>query len=338
MATTIAFFDTTATEKVAFQRYFTGSKFKLHFFSETINEVPPYKYKDVDIISVFTPSNVDNAILAHLPNLQYITVRATGTNNVDLVACKKRKVAVSNVPAYGQVTVAEYTIMLMLMMVRKMPAVLDAVDEGQIIYRKLTGHTLHGKTIGIIGTGKIGISVAIICKALGMHVVAHDTMPNLPLQKKVGFSYLHLDDLLQGADIVSLHAPLTASTNYLINKKTLGLMSQHAILINTARGELVNTLDLIEALKNKVIAGAALDVVEGERGIDVDTESELLLLNKRSAFELAEADILSKMKNVIISPHNAFNSFEALHIIRKTSAQNIHGFLNDKLQNLVKPA
>ncbi len=338
MATTIAFFDTTTSERISFERYFTGPKYKLHIFDKPIAEVPLYEYKDADIVSVFTASNVDAPTIASLPRLKFIAVRATGTNNIDTKACQKHRVAVSNVPAYGQVTVAEYTIMLMLMMARKMPAVLNAVDEGQIIYRKLTGHTLHGKTIGIIGTGKIGISVAIICKALGMHVVAHDTMPNLPLQKKVGFSYLHLDDLLQGADIVSLHAPLTASTNYLINKKTLGLMSQHAILINTARGELVNTLDLIEALKNKVIAGAALDVVEGERGIDGDTESELLLLNKRSAFALAEADILSKMKNVIISPHNAFNSFEALHIIRKTTAQNIHGFLNDKLQNLVKSA
>lgn len=336
MATTIAFFDTTTSERISFERYFTGPKYKLHIFDKTIAEVPLYEYKDADIVSVFTASNVDGAIIASLPRLKFIAVRATGTNNIDVKACQEHRVAISNVPAYGQTTVAEYAIMLMLMMARKMPAVLDSVQAGQIDYRKLIGFTLEGKTIGIIGTGKIGMAVALIAKAMGMHIVAYDPYPNEAMEDKIGFSYVSLVDLLKGADIVSLHAPLMPATKYIINKKSLGLMKDSAILINTSRGELVKTIDLIEALKNKLIAGAALDVIEGERTLDVDIETELLLGNQKASFEMAELDILTKMNNVIISPHNAFNSHEALHIIRKTTAQNIHGFLAGNPQNLIK--
>ena len=336
MATTIAFFDTTTSERISFERYFTGPKYKLHIFDKTIAEVPLYEYKDADIVSVFTASNVDGAIIASLPRLKFIAVRATGTNNIDVKACQEHRVAISNVPAYGQTTVAEYAIMLMLMMARKMPAVLDSVQAGQIDYRKLIGFTLEGKTIGIIGTGKIGMSVAMIAKTMGMHIVAYDPFPNDAMQDKIGFSYVNLTDLLKGADIVTLHAPLMPATKHIINQKALGLMKDSAILINTARGELVKTIDLIEALKNKLIAGAALDVIEGERTLDVDIETELLLGDQKASFEIAGLDILTKMNNVIISPHNAFNSHEALHIIRKTTAQNIHGFLAGNPQNLIK--
>jgi len=336
MATTIAFFDTTTSERISFERYFTGPKYKLHIFDKTIAEVPLYEYKDADIVSVFTASNVDGAIIASLPRLKFIAVRATGTNNIDVKACQEHRVAISNVPAYGQTTVAEYAIMLMLMMARKMPAVLDSVQAGQIDYRKLIGFTLEGKTIGIIGTGKIGMAVALIAKAMGMHIIAYDPYPNEAMEDKIGFSYVSLTDLLKGADIVTLHAPLMPATKHIIDRKALGLMKDSAILINTARGELVKTIDLIEALKNKLIAGAALDVIEGERTLDVDIETELLLGDQKASFEIAELDVLTKMNNVIISPHNAFNSHEALNIIRKTTAQNIHGFLSGNPQNLIK--
>ena len=336
MATTIAFFDTTTSEKTSFERYFTGPKYKLHIFDKTIAEVPLYEYKDADVVSVFTASNVDASTIASLPRLKFIAVRATGTNNIDTKACQKHQVAISNVPAYGQTTVAEYTILLALMMARKMPAVMGSVESGQIDYHRLTGFTLQGKTLGIVGTGKIGMSVALIAKAMGMHIVAYDPYPNEAMEDKIGFSYVSLVDLFKGADIVTLHAPLMPATKYIINKKSLGLMKDSAILINTSRGELVKTIDLIEALKNKLIAGAALDVIEGERTLDVDTETDLLLGDKKTSFEIAELDVLTKMNNVIISPHNAFNSHEALHIIRKTTAQNIHGFLSGNSQNLIK--
>ena len=336
MATTIAFFDTTSKEKSSFEHYFIGSKYKLLFFHEEINKVPAYEYKEAKVISVSSSSNVDEAAIAHMPSLGFVACRSTGVDNVDLRACKQKAVVVSNVPAYGQTTVAEYTILLMLMLARKMPAVLSSVKDGQIDYRKLTGSTLSGKILGVVGTGKIGLRVISIAKAMGMHAIAYDPYPDENAAKQLGFSLVTMPELLRGSDYISLHAPLNPSTKQLINSKSLALMSPHSVLINTARGQLVNTSDLIEALRSKQIAGAGLDVVEGERALDLDIETDLYLGNKKAPYDIAELDILSKMNNVILSPHNAFNSTEALAIIRKTTATNILGFLSGQLQNIIK--
>lgn len=336
MPTTIAFFDVTPKEKVSFEHYFTGSKFKVLFFNEPIGKIAAYDYKSADIISVYTTSHIDSTILSHAPKLKLIACRSTGFDNIDIEACQKRKVAVCNVPGYGQTTVAEYTIMLMLMTVRKMPAVLKAVSEGHIDYNHLTGTTLHGKTLGVIGTGKIGLSVIKIAKSMGMHIVAYDPYPNEQAAKTIGFSYIKLQDLFKGADIITLHAPLTPDTRHIVDAKALKLMSEHSILINTARGELVETQALIEALRTHQIAAAALDVIEGERTIDGEIEHDLFRANREILFEIAEIDILSKMNNVILSPHNAFNSKEALYFIRKTTVENINAFLAGKPQNIVE--
>lgn len=336
MPTTIAFFDVTTKEKESFEHYFSGSSFKLLLFDKAISKVPVYDYKDAEVISIYTTSNIDSGILAHTPKLKLITCRSTGFDNVDLKTCVKHKVTVCNVPAYGQTTVAEYAIMLMLMTVRKIPAVLKSVHEGQVDYKKLTGFTLHGKTLGVVGTGKIGQAVIKTAKAIGMHVIGYDPFPNNEAEKQLGFSYVKLPELLAGADIVTLHAPLTKDNKHLIDKKALEIMKDRAILINTARGELVDTAALIEALMNKQIAAAALDVIEGERTIDFDTEHDLLRADGKVMYEIAEIDMLSKMNNVILSPHNAFNSREALQIIRKTTAENIQAFLGGKPQNVVE--
>lgn len=335
MATTIAFFDVTTKEKESFEHYFNGSRFKLLLFEKTANEVAAYEYKDAEIISIYTTSHIDAKILTHTPKLKLITCRSTGYDNVNLKDASKYKVTVCNVPAYGQTTVAEYAIMLMLMSVRKMPAVLKSVDEGQVDYKRLTGYTLHGKTLGVVGTGKIGQSVIAVAKAMGMHVIGFDPFENAEAAKKLGFSYVKLPDLLAGADLVTLHAPLTKDNKHIINKRAFETMKDHAILINTARGELVDTAALIEALRNKQIAAAALDVIEGERTIDFNTEHDLLRADGKVMYEIAEIDMLSKMNNVILSPHNAFNSREALQIIRKTTAENINLFLDGKPQNVV---
>lgn len=336
MPTTIAFFDTTSKERSSFEHYFTGSKFKLLIFDKPAHEVPIYEYKEAEIVSVFTPSHLDASIISHLPKLKYIAARSTGIDNIDSKACKKQGVAIGNVPGYGQTTVAEYATLLMLMLARKMPAVQEAVKSGHIPYKKLTGFTLHGKTLGVVGTGKIGMSVVAIAKAMGMHVIAHDPYPNNDLAKQFGFSYVQIHDLFRGADIVTLHTPLTPQTKHIINEKSLNLMPDHALIVNTARGELIDTTALIRALQSKKIAGVALDVIEGERTLDVDIESELFLGNTKVAYEIAEVDILSKMSNVILSPHNAFNSNEALQFIRKTTALNIQAFLRGELVNNIK--
>jgi len=336
MATTIAFFETTEKEKLSFERYFHGAKYKLLVFDEKIENVPAYSYKEAEIISVFNSSKIDGSVLSKLPKLKFIAVRATGYDNVSLRECKKRSIAVSNVPGYGKTTVAEYAIMLILMLYHRMPAVNEAVNKGSVNYRKLTGKVLSGDTLGVIGAGRVGAAVARIATALGMHVVAYDPHPNHEAAEKIGFSYVSLNELLKGSDVVSIHATLNPTSKHMINKSTLEMMKDSAVLINTARGPIVNTFDLVEALKNNVIAGAGLDCIEGEGTIDVDIESELVLKSKDKLYELAEVDILSKMNNVILSPHNAFNSIESLATLRKVTAQNIYGFIKKQPQNLIK--
>lgn len=337
MATTIAFFELTEKEKVAFERYFHGPKFKVLLFDQPIGKIEAYKYKEAEVLSVFNTSKIDNSIISHIPKLKFVAVRATGYDNIDIKACQKNKIRVANVPGYGKTTVAEYAIMLILMLCHKMPAVMDSVSNGEVNYKKLTGHLASGRTLGIIGAGRIGTSVARIARALGMHVVAYDPYPNHDAATEIGYSYVSLNDLLKGSDIVTIHATLNPSSQHMINKSTLKMMKKSAFLINTARGPIVNTFDLIDALKNKDIAAAALDCIEGEQTIDLDKETELLLQEKSNLFELAEVDILSKMKNVILSPHNAFNSNESLNILRKTTALNIQGYLDNKPQNIVNP-
>lgn len=337
MVTRIAFFDVTPKERLSFERYFSGKQFELMLFSEPIQKVPLYDYKEASIISVFTTSKVDKEIISHLPKLKFVCCRSTGVDNVEVKYAHKKGVAISNVPGYGQTTVAEYAFMLMLALVRKLPASLNAVKDGQINHQRLTGFTLHGRVLGVVGSGKIGMAVIKLAKAFGMHVIAFDPFPNKAAEKELGFSYLPLPQLLRSADIVSLHAPLTKDNFHLINAKALSLMKEEALLINTARGELVDTPALIDALKNNQLAGAALDVVEGETMYDVDIEMELLRNNPKQAQNLiAELDVLSKLGNVILTPHNAFNSREALSFIRKTTALNIQGFLAGKPQNIVK--
>jgi D-lactate dehydrogenase len=336
MSTTIAFFEVTEKEKVSFERYFHGNKYKLLIFDKPLSEIASYEYKEAQVISVFNSSKIDESIIAHMPKLEFIAVRSTGYDNIDLKACKKHRISVSNVPGYGRTTVAEYAIMLMLMLYHKMPAVMSSVSEGKINYKKLTGQVVAGKTLGIIGAGRVGTAVARIAVALGMHVIAYDPYPHQEASEAIGYSYVDINELLKGADIITLHATLNPSSKHMINTSTLNMMKESAILINTARGPLVNTIELVEALKGKEIAGAALDCIEGEGTIDLDIETDLLLGNKDSIYEIAEVDILSKMNNVILSPHNAFNSAESLAILRKTTAQNIHCFLSSHPQNLVK--
>lgn len=338
MATTIAFFDITTKERESFSHYFTGPKFDLKFFDKPINQVPVYDYKDTEVVSVYVTSQLNSEIVNQSTKLKLITTRATGTDNIDIKSCTKHNVTVCNVPAYGQTTVAEYAIMLMLLSARKFPQVLRAVQERHVNYPRLTGHTLHGKTLGVVGTGKIGLAVIEIAKAIGMHVVAYDPYENAQAARKFGFSYVKLDHLLSSADIVSLHCPMSKENTHIIDESALNKMKDRAILVNTARGELVDTKALLQALKDNKIAGTALDVIEGEQMIDIDMESSLFRANKEVLTEIAEIDMLSKMKNVILSPHNAFNSQEALHIIRHTTAQNIQAFLDGKPQNVVSNA
>ncbi len=295
---------------------------------------------EAEVISVFVSSQVTAEMIEKLPKLRLIACRSTGFNNIDLSAAAAHDVSVVTVPTYGEQTVAEYAFTLLLALVRQLPRAIDSFDE-ETTASQLTGWDLGGSTMGIIGTGHIGRCAIQIAKGFGMRVLAYDPFPNEQAAKELGFAYVDLESLLEQSDAVSLHAPYTPTTHHLINADRLALMKRSAVLVNTARGELVDTEALTQALSQKQIAGAALDVIEGEQLIHLDDEMALLRSGNLQP-ELLEHSVeimaLHKMPNVILTPHNAFNTTGAIGRINATTTENIIGFWYGKTPNAVKAA
>jgi D-lactate dehydrogenase len=295
---------------------------------------------DTEVISVFVSSTVTAEIIDALPKLRLIACRSTGFNNVDLAKAEERDITVLNVPSYGESTVAEYAFTLLLALTRKLPQTLDAFDE-EVAVTALMGNDLSEKTIGVVGSGRIGQHVIKIANGFNMNVIAYDPFPKKGLDQELGFTYVSLEDLLSQSDFVSIHAPFVGTNKHLINAENLQLMKPSALLINTARGELVDTKALAQALQEKRIAGAALDVIEGEKLMHVH-EDIALLRSPTASLGLFENGVellaLHKMPNVIVTPHNAFNSIEAVNRINSTTTDNIIKFWYGKKDNLVKPS
>ncbi len=286
--------------------------------------------RDFDIVSVFVNSKVDKDALARFPNLKFLTARCTGYDHIDLKACGERKIVVSYVPGYGDNTVAEFAFSLILALTRKIYLAIDQVKEtGSFDFKNLRGTDLKGKTIGVIGTGRIGKEAVKIAKGFGMKVLGYDPMPNREFADELGFSYVPLEELLKNSDVITLHAPLNEGTKHIVNMSNIGLIKKGAYLVNTARGPLVETDALVYALQNGILAGAGLDVLEEEG--EVKDEMKFLKSAKHSENEMKtvlENHILMRMQNVLITPHNAFNSQEAMERILETTMQNIEGFLS----------
>ncbi len=295
-------------------------------------------HPDTEVLSVFVSSTVTREMIEQLPKLQLIACRSTGFNNIDLKAAAERDITVVNVPTYGESTVAEYTFTLMLALTRKLPASL--VTNADVDLTKLVGSDLHEKTLGVIGTGHIGQHVIEIARGFSMRILAFDAFPREGLDKKLGFEYCSLEDVLSKSDFVTLHTPYLPSTRHLMNDKRFELMKPGAVLINTARGELVDTKALLEVLQSGRLGGAALDVVEGEALFHPAEEMALLRSNATSneLYEHSiEISILQKMPNVILTPHNAFNTVEAVGRINDTTVQNIIDYWYGDTPNRVKP-
>lgn len=291
---------------------------------------------EADVVSVFVASEVRRDAIEQMPNLKLIACRSTGFNNIDIGAAKERNVAVLNVPTYGENTVAEYTFGLLLSLTRRIVEASAAFDHGGAGHNDLRGIDLHDKTLGLIGTGRIGRNVAAIAKGFGMIVKAYDLYPNNEWADQNGVDYVELDELLQASDFITLHVPYSDELHHMINSAKLELFKPSAILINTARGELVDTHALLDALANGRLYGAAIDVFEGESLVDVHNELLALRDNNHDLIEHAlEQDALGKLPNVIVTNHNAFNTVEAIGRINQTTADNIVKFLNGETQNSV---
>ncbi len=301
---------------------------------------PEHLPKDdqIEVLSVFVDSVVNRAVIDALPKLKHISTRSTGFDHIDVKYCAEKNISVSSVPSYGENTVAEFAFALILTLSRKIYWAVDRIREtGSFSFDGLQGIDLKGKTLGIVGTGRIGRHSAQIAKGFGMDVVAYDERPDQKFASSLGFKYLSFEELLKVSDIITLHVPYLPTTHHLINEKTLALMKPEAILINTSRGAVVDTEALARALKEGKLGGAGLDVLE-EEGVIKD-EMEFLYKGHPEEHNLKTIianHVLIDMPNVIITPHNAFNTKEALVRILDTTLENISNFLKGAPSNIVK--
>lgn len=330
----IAFFELEDWEQEYFQNGL--GDFELVFSPKRLDEETVSLAASADIISIFTVSRVTKELLAKLPSVKMIAVRATGFDNIDVAAAGAQSVAVCNVPTYGENTVAEHTFGLILNLSRKIYKSIEAVRERGFVPNGLRGFDLKGKTLGIVGMGHIGANVARIARGFEMNVIATDPKEDKKLAKKLNFSYVLLEDLLKNSDIITIHAPLNEHTRHLINSQNIYLVKRGAYLINTARGDIVETGALARALNEGILAGAGLDVLEGEHAIKEERELLQKEITGNIDFKtLLQNHILMEHDNVIITPHNAFNSKEALERIMQTTIDNIQTFKRGKTINTI---
>ena len=250
----IAFFDTKSYDKTFFLEKNQQYGFEIKFYKSHLNKDNAILAKGADVVCIFVNAEVDANVIDILVEngVKLIALRCAGYNNVDLKAAKNR-IKVVRVPAYSPHSIAEYTLALMLTLNRKIHRAYNRTREGNFALEGLMGFEMIGKTAGIIGTGKIGKIVAQILKSMGINVLAYDLYPDMEFAEKNGIRYASLDELYQNSDIISLHCPLTKETEYLINEGSIAKMKEGVMIINTGRGKLINTKDLIDGLKDKKI-------------------------------------------------------------------------------------
>lgn len=280
--------------------------------------------KDSVAICVFVNDTVDRALLEQLyaQGVRLITLRCAGYNNVDINTAQELGIQVANVPAYSPYAVAEHALALMLALNRHIPEADKQVHNGNFSLAGLKGFDLHGKTAGIIGTGRIGAILACTLQSIGMRVLAVDPIEN-PECCSRNIQYVSLDTLLAEADVISLHCPLTESSCQLITKTEINQMKKGVMLINTSRGAILNTHDVLEGLRSKQIGYLGIDVYEREQGLFFEDRSE-------SGYEDTELAELLSMPNVLVTPHQAFFTNEALANIAEATLNSLSEFEQGK--------
>lgn len=332
--------------------YFGGEEWEKEYVKEKLagHEVvfhdgplaaePEFTDPNAEVLATFIEGEkIGETVLVRFPALKLVCTRSTGYDHVDLAACAAKGVAVANVPFYGENTVAEFAFALLLALSRKIIDADERVRETgtfKFTPQELRGFDLEGKTLGIVGCGHIGVHTASIANGFGMKTLVFDMHQDAALAARFHFIYVPLEELLAQSDIISIHVPYNAHTHHLLNQKNMYLIKKGAYLVNTARGAVVETDAIIEALRNGILAGAALDVLEEEG--ELADEAALL-----TAPHPQEADIRIALENqylidhprVIVTPHTAFNTDEAVRRIVDTTVGNIIGFANGAPANLV---
>jgi D-lactate dehydrogenase len=314
----IAFFSSKMYDREFFDRYNTTHN--IIYFDAPLNEQTVNLAHDCNAICAFVNDKITAAVIAALKEngVQLIALRSTGFNNVDIGAAKTLGIPVVRVPAYSPHAVAEHALALILTLNRKTHKAYNRVREGNFSLERLIGFDLFGKTVGVIGTGKIGQIFCSNMLGIGCKVLAFDVIANKDMEA-AGVEYLPLADILQQADIVSLHCPLTEQTKHIIDQNSIGMMKQGVMLINTSRGALVDTLAAIEGLKTGRI---------GYLGLDVYEQEEKLFFNDLSENIIDDDDIMHLLSfpNVLITSHQGFFTQEALAEITKTTLANMDEF------------
>jgi len=309
----------------------------ISFHTGSLADFPDLSDPETEALCTFIESRIGAAEMDRFPALKLIATRSTGFDHIDLAATKERGITVCNVPFYGENTVAEFAFALMLALSRRIPEANELVMKGGFSPRELRGFDLSGKTLGIVGTGHIGAHVIRMARGFDMNVIGFDAYPNEDLSRTLGFSYVPLPELLAQADIVSLHIPYNAHTHHLINKENIAQMKKGAYLINTARGAIVETAALVEALKSGTLAGAGLDVLEEEG--ELDDEAALLTAphpNANAIKTTLENHYLIGHPRTLVTPHLAFNTKEAVERILDATIENIRSFRTSAPANVVK--
>lgn len=327
----IAFFSTKSYDKIYFEKYKAKSNHLFTYFEASLSESTINLTIDFDGVCVFVNDKIDKKTIENLAQngIKLIALRCAGFNNVDLEAAKKYGIKVVRVPAYSPQAVAEHAVALILTLNRKTHKVYNRVRESNFSLENLIGFNLYAKTIGVIGTGQIGTAFCKIMLGFGCKIIGHDVIQSDELIAQ-GVEYQSIDRVIEQADIISLHCPLSPETQHLFDKKAFAKMKKGAMLINTSRGALINTPDAIKALKNGHLAYLGIDVYEQEGNLFFKDLSESII----------QDDVIQRLMsfpNVLITPHQGFFTDEALTQIAITTIDNITDFeAGIALENEVK--
>lgn len=317
----IAFFDTHSFEREHFDKSNERHRFSITYFEPRLNQKTARLASGFPIVCSFANDQLDAPTLKILKEggVRLIALRSAGFNHVDLQTARELGLVVVRVPAYSPYAVAEHAVALMLGLDRKTHRAHNRVREGNFSLSGLVGFDLHGKTVGIIGTGRIGAAYASIMAGFGCHLLAYDLSENVELIRKFGLAYVSLRELYVSSDVISLHVPLTRDTRHIIDEKAINQMKKGVMLINTGRGALIDTVALIKGLKEEKIGYAGLDVYEEEEGLFFEDHSNQILQDDQLARLLT-------FPNVLITAHQGFLTEEALTNIADTTLKNISDF------------
>ncbi|WP_455063051.1 2-hydroxyacid dehydrogenase [Prevotella sp.] len=324
MALRIAFFDAKSYDIESFNAVNKDYNFDIRYYQERLSISTVPLAKGADVVCIFVNAECDAQVIDELVNngVKLIALRCAGFNNVDLKAAEGR-IRVTRVPAYSPHAVAEYAVSLMLSLNRKIYRAVNRTRDGNFTLNGLLGFDMYGKTAGVIGMGRIAKELIKILHGFGMNVMAYDLYPDHEFAKQYDVKVVSLDELYANSDIISLHCPLTPDTKFLINKDSIAKMKKGVMIINTGRGKLINTEDLIEGLRSKQVGSAGLDVYEEEREYFYEDKSDKMI----------DDDVLARLlmvPNVVLTSHQAFFTAEALHNIAVSTLDSVKEFAEGK--------